>query len=243
VYANGFTVTIDQDVVANSLNIVAGTTAVQGGAFQCSTTRTIALQQLQVGLFSGASAYLLLLSAGSVTLTVAGTMSGDGSSGGAEPRTVSVTGGTHTITAGTCVGGLSPAIEMAGGLVTFTGDVDGGTLSQPAIALASGGAQLTVHGTVTGGTTAVGIQVTSGTLRLDAELVYGPTGVAPVNGGPSAGGIVFMRDGANLAVTAPSDDDWPGVSGAPLTLTEGGGGGGVDPKRYLLTGAGWVPIQ
>ena len=66
VYANNFTVTIDQDVTANSLNIVAGTTAVAGGTFQVTSgTRTVALQTLAVGAFGGStSSHLLLLSGG-----------------------------------------------------------------------------------------------------------------------------------------------------------------------------------
>lgn len=247
VYANNFTVTIDQDVTANSLNIVAGTTAVAGGTFQVTSgTRTVALQTLAVGAFGGStSSQLLLLSGGSATITVAGAMSGDTTTAGGEPPTILASGGTHTITAGTCVGGAGRALEIGSATVTLTTDVIGGTGSANAVLLTAFGSVLTVHGSVTGGSSAVAVQVTLGTLRLDAELIYGPTGIAPVNSSASASGIVFMRDGANLAVTAPSDDDWPAVTGDPITLTASGGGGGepVTPKRFLNVGGVATPIQ
>jgi hypothetical protein len=47
---------------------------------------------------------------------------------------------------------------------------------------------------------------------------------------PLLGGTYAPTSGSNIGTATVLD------------LT-GGGGAPVDPKRYLLTGAGWVPIQ
>jgi hypothetical protein len=242
VYANGFTVTINQDVTANSLKTIAGTTAVAGGTFQSSGTYTIALQELAMGAFvGGTSNQILLLSGGAVTLNVAGVISGDTSTVSSEPPALMITGGTHSVTAASCTGFSGFAIQVNGVAdVTVTSAVEGGSTS--AILLANSGAQCTVHGSITGGNPGHGVQINQGVLRVDADLIYGPAGAAPVHGAASAGGVVFMRGGANLATTAPSDDNWPLDTGDPITLTAGGGGG-VDPKRFLNVGGVATPIQ
>lgn len=243
VYANGFTVTINQNVTANSLKVIAGTTAAAGGTFQCSGTFSIDLQSLAMGAFvTGTSSQLLLLSGGAVTLTVAGAISGDTSTVSAEPPAVMVTGGTHTITAATVSGSAGIAIHLNGITdVTLNAAVSGG--SATAVFMGNSGAKLTIHGSITGGNPAVGIDLTQGVVRVDAVLAWGPQGAAPIHGASSGVGVVFLRGGSSLSVTAPSDDDWPLDTGAPITLTADGGGGGVDPKRYLLTSGGWVAIQ
>jgi len=225
VYANNFTVTIDQNVTANSLRIEAGATAVQGGAFTCSGAYTIALQALSVGAHSGASTRLLELAGSTVTLTVAGAITGDSSTTGTEPSAVLITGGTHTINADVTGGAASSAsgvtISGATAQATINGDVSGGAGSASYGAHVTGAsALLTVIGSVTGGPTAgglsYGVLVAAGFARFDALLQYGATGCAPVHS--NANPIMFKRTGSLLATQAPSDDDWPLATGAAIVV-------------------------
>lgn len=245
VYANNFTVTIDQNVVANSLKVIAGTTAVIGGQFQCSGTFTIALQSLDIGAYAGAGSlgYALLLSGGAVTLTVAGSISGDTATAANEPAAISITGGTHHITAGSVNGGAGVGISVSGGDSILDAAIQTtGTTS--AVYVNTGGA-LEIRGSITGPSQAppgqASVLVTGGIIRLDCALIYGPYGQAPIDSAHAIAnkGIVFKRGGANLLVRGNSDDDWPLDTGAQIDLVEGGGG---TPGRYLNVGGVATPI-
>jgi hypothetical protein len=220
VHANNFTVTIDQSITVNSLNINAGGSAVAGGTFTASITGTIALQSLAVGGHTGSSTALLQLTGGAVTLNVASGITGDTSVTGTEPPAVLASGGTHIIN--------GDASAAAGGCVSVTGDttsvtvngvITGGTTAGVyGVGVSTAGAQLTITGTVVGGTAsgAFGVHMGLGTLRLDALLKWSSIGVAPVSG--SGGSVMFKRTGAELAMEAPSDDNWPAATGAAIVV-------------------------
>jgi hypothetical protein len=192
VYANNFTVTVDQNVVANSLRINAGSTAVAGGKFTCSTTRTIALQELAVGAHTGASTAVLELTAGAVTLTVASTITGDSSTTGTEPPAINCTGGSHVVTADVTGGASaqSRGVVVTGGAIEINGDVLGGSASTSYGVLVSAG-EATVNGSATGGAdpTAPAVQVSVGA----AATVRGDTRPGTYStGGAGAPAIVSL---------------------------------------------------
>lgn len=243
VYANNFTVTIDQDVTANSLRIIAGTTAVQGGGFtHPSGTHAVTLASLTVGAFTGSSTYLLRLAGGTVTVSVASTVTGDTSSTGSEPTAIEVSGGTHVITADITGGSTSTAygvnVSGASAQVTINGAVTGGSgVSAHGAYVLGSGARLTVNGSIEGAANSVGVFNQSGIVRVNADLRWGALGRPPIQGP-----FVFARGGSYLGTSAASDDDWPATTGASILLTEGGGGG-VDPQRFLNVAGVATPIQ
>jgi hypothetical protein len=197
VYANGKTVTIDQDVTVLSLRTTAGTTAVAGGGFTCSTTRTVALSG--AGLVPGSSTCLTFSGASGQTLTGSGTVTGGASgitnalsvtSSGTCNWTGNVTGGTS----GSCRGAVNSSTgtlnivgnatggtqsstyavgNTAGGTLTLTGDATGGSAGTAHGVLNNGAGAATITGNVTGGSsTAHGaFNNAGGTLTINGDLI------------------------------------------------------------------------
>jgi hypothetical protein len=172
VYANAFTVTIDQDVTVLSLNTTASAPAVAGGTFNCTTSRTIRanLNQgtnrvLSTTLTTGGTITLI----GNITTAVAGlanTCVGNGIGLG----TLIISGSVSTTAAGT----------SGSGALTNNGIcVISGTVISNGIVLGGGGQGyvinntniLTVNGIVNGcGALSCGI-LNSGVVNLNGTMV------------------------------------------------------------------------
>jgi hypothetical protein len=108
--------------------------------------------------------------------------------------------------------------------VAINGDVLGGNSTGYGVYLPAASAELTVIGSVRGGSgsTGYGVYATAGYMRLDALLKYGSAGCAPIhctNCIPQ-----FKRSGTVLGIEAPSDDNWPDPTGAVITVQGGSGG-------------------
>jgi hypothetical protein len=248
VYANGFTVTIDQDITVKSLRFIAGTTAVQGGVFTCSTSVTITLDELSVGSFTGGSATpLLTLTAGTSTVNVAGAITGDQSTTGAEPVALYVTGGTHTVNADVQGGaaGASPyGMRVDTATVTINGDITSGAAAS-GLLLASTGARVTVRGSLIVAGTFPAVTVTSGVLRFSGDAYAG--GITPSTGAAGTfpiSGVFVLIAGEETNFHLADDSDFPtSAGGAEIVATTSGGGGGVTPKRFLNVGGVATAIQ
>lgn len=223
VYANNFTVTVDQNVTVNSLRIEAGTTAVQGGGFTCGGTYNISVQSLAVGAHTGSSSAILTITAGSPTLAVAIAASGDTSVSGNEPPAVLVTGGALTFNGdalgGSVANGHAIVVSGATAQMIVNGTLTGGSAASVyAVNVTGATAQLTVNGEIVGGSglAAHGVYMTSGFARIDALLTFGSAGSAPIQS--AANPIMFKRTGTLLAMQAPSDDGWPAATGAAIIV-------------------------
>jgi hypothetical protein len=246
VYANAFTVSIDQSISVKSLKKIANASPVitLGGAFNVTASATITIADgIQAGDNATNSTSVLNITSGTPTVVVNGNVAG-GSSTNRRGISISVsatltingdlTGGSFSGTHGIDYGGGGP-------IITVNGTVTGGSASS-VFGINGGASQVTVNGTLSGGSAsnAYGVSM-SGALRLNADLRFGATGASPFNCTGSRPRLV--RGGADLAFTAPSDDDWPLATGADISLTEGGGGDPVDPKRFLNVGGVAVAIQ
>jgi hypothetical protein len=246
VYTNAFTVSIDQSISVKSLKKSANASPVitAGGNFNVTASATITIADgIQAGDNATNSTSVLNITSGTPTVVVNGNVAG-GSSTNRRGINISVSA-TLTINGDVTGGSAAGAhgLNYNGGtpVITVNGTVTGGSVTS-AYGIDGGGAQVTVNGTLSGGSasTAYGVSL-SGALRLNADLRFGALGASPFNCTGSRPRLV--RGGSDLAFTAPSDDDWPAATGADISLTEGGGGEPVDPKRHLRVAGVWVPIQ
>lgn len=179
VNCNGFTVTIDQDVtVASLLNTVAG-----GGAFTCSTSRTITANIPA----TPSRTVLLCPAAAPVVVTFVGNVVGGGSS----VRGIDKSGsGTLNVTGDVLGGSQGAGILVQAGTVNVTGAVTGGSGTNGVGVQVAGGTAI-VNGAVTGSANAHGMSVSS------------TGGSATVIGGPVTGGTGASVCGINNAGRAP----------------------------------------
>jgi hypothetical protein len=248
VYANNFAVSIDQSVTVNSLKRIAnGSPAITaGGSFTVTAAATVTITAGIASTDNTVNSQsVLFIDAGSAAVSLAGgTINGGAgtarvgctvSAGHTGPVTVGndVVGGASASTAyglsvlgtgctvtlnGAHTGGTSAVAVNIGGtnvIATING-ASTGTSNRTAVEVNSSSAQVTAYGTLTGGLgTAAGLNVASGTARIDALLVYGPG--APLTAGIGAA-IMFKRTGTNLAMRAPSDDNWPAATGANIDV-------------------------
>src|SRR5574343_451147 len=154
IYANGFTVVIDQDVTALSLRTTAGTTAVAGGGFTLSSARSINLTGS--GFIAGTT----------TCLTTNGTHSGSVLTG-------AVVGGSAANARGMLLG--------HNGTITINGNVYGGSSANSYGVWNAGASTLIVNGNSYGGsgTTSHGIYNAS----LGAVTVTGAVVGATNSGG------------------------------------------------------------
>lgn len=265
VFANTFTVTIDQDVTANTLRTINGTGITAGGTFQITTgTRIITVTAGMAATTHGSnsSTPILTISGGTVTLNAnltggntsnrhpldvtGGTVAINGNVQGgtnATARGIVVTGGTTTIT-GSVTGATGAAVHMTNGVVNVTGDVVAGTAGATTghgIHLASGSPQVSVTGNVTGGANSYGIYTQAGVARVGGgDLRWGFGGAAPINGDATATTstekVMFMLSDLPT-VTSADDSAWPVGSGPDVTL-----GAGTTSSRYLNVGGVATPI-
>lgn len=157
VYANTFTVTIDQTV--NVLSLQTGTTTgvTVGGTFTCATSQTITATAA-VGILPGSASVALSVTAGTVNVyaNVVGTSTGTVNYEGIQTSGSSIVNIFGNVTGGT----IGHGVQMLGASsVNITGNVTagGGTAHNGVYMITTGSLQVT--GNVTGGTgSSYGIQ-------------------------------------------------------------------------------------
>jgi hypothetical protein len=176
VYADGKTITIDEDTASLlSLNTTARSGGTAGGSFNITATRTVTATTINPG-----SAHALVISAGAgQTVTINGSnlygssttnsiyginLTGactlnlninlNGASGNTNRTCVQVAAAATIVITGDLIGSLANALVVASGAspsITVTGDLTGGT-SGAGINIASGGsATVTITGNLLGG--------------------------------------------------------------------------------------------
>jgi hypothetical protein len=178
VYANGFTVTIDQDVTVLSLNTTASAPAVAGGTFNCTTSRTI-----RANLNQGSTRLL------TTTLTTGGTCTviGNISTGTAGLATTCVANnvGLGTLIISGNVSTTTSGISGSGALINNGICVISGNVITNGFILGGGGQgfvitntnTLTVNGIVNGcGALSCGI-LNSGVVNLNGNMVANTSAV------------------------------------------------------------------
>lgn len=207
VYANNFTVTVDQDVTVLSLRTTAGTTAVAGGGFTTAVSRSVTVTG--AGIVAGSTTCLTLTGASGQTLTVTGAVAGGtgtnargvnnsstgavvvagavagGSNGSgaaginnASTGTITVTGNVTSGPTGTSVYGINNAST---GTITVTGNVTGGASGAAYGINMNSGGTLTVNGNVTGGggNNLYGVNVGTATVTVNGNVTGGSHAGAP----------------------------------------------------------------
>jgi fibronectin-binding autotransporter adhesin len=266
VYANGFTVTIDQDVTVLSLRNTANTTpaVTVGGDFTVSGTRTIELtgDGLVWGAattltFAGSSAgsltttafvntttaagqHLSISTSGNVSMTCAGNITGGNS--GSRFAILLSGGGTHTLEAPEFIGGGGGSGHCISsthtGHVTIIGDLKGSGTSNVSF---SGGRDATVNGNLIGGTS-------SGAY----SYVPGANAVTVINGNVIGASPTYVLGLINAGVDATVNGNVTGgtgsnqrgvqVSGASTLTVNGNVAGniGTNANGILVSNTGAV---
>jgi len=188
VFADGFTVTIDQNVAVLSLRTSQRSGGTAGGGFAISSNRTIA-----ANVIAGTTP-CLTMTAGDVAITgnvtggTATSAHGVSQSGG----NLTVTGNVMAAQANVAAHGISLTTGFSS--LTINGNVlSAGTAFTTVIAhgiqIASGGGSATVNGNVSG---SVSNAITSGTLR---GVNHAGTGLVTINGNVTGGGGTSVSTG------------------------------------------------
>ncbi len=152
VYANGFTVTINQDVTVLSIRTTAGTTAVAGGGF--SITSNITVNATGSGIICGSTQVISSNPGINNTATI-----------------------NSNIFGSTTVSGFKGSITHTSGLLIINGNLTSGSLSSCfALRNASSG-NVQINGNIIGDFTYCVLNASSGTITVTG-LVYGGTGSA-----------------------------------------------------------------
>lgn len=196
VYANTYTVTIDQDVTVLSLRTTSNTSpaVTAGGGFVVSTARTINVTG--TGILPGASGSCLTGSHTSgTTVTINGAISGNstsqvglnlssngttnitgnvaGGAGGANANGIVINGVNHVLSITGTVTGNAAGLGLfvaAASTFTVTGNVSAGATGQPGISVTAA-ATGTVTGTVTAGSAVNAIAISStGTYSIVGQI-------------------------------------------------------------------------
>lgn len=174
VYANNFTVTIDQNINVGTLRTTSGSGITAGGGFTCAGNFTITVTGGILGSNNGVnSTYILTITAGSAQVNadiILSTTSrwGIGVNGGTPTITGTITGGTGASSFGIVVNGSAS--------VTYVGNATGSSGSGACLYLNSATATLTATGNVTGGSAAnsYGAQANAaGTLIINGNVTGG----------------------------------------------------------------------
>lgn len=232
VRANGFTVTINQDITVTTLRTDASSPAVAGGTFIVSGNGRIINANIQTGSttclacntninwflngnilsYTGSGISIPsvnLVTAANQTLTMVGNVFGNNAnsaalSGAAINASVSTTINiTGNVTAGTS--GNCNGVCTQGGILNITGNVIGGTNSTAYGTIITSGTVCTINGTITGGTAGIGLYNSVGTLQ----------GTCIASGSASVGGAVgvFGATGYNTMISEATYTDCAPTSG------------------------------
>lgn len=254
VYANGFLVTIDQDVTVLSLRNMAGTTAAAGGRFIVSTSRTITADlyadPLEVVTTSGASVVVVngnvtggsagnsyAIAHGSTSLQINGNVTGGSGNSAAGVYIIS---GNITVV-GNVTGGSGSAargiwISHTSTTATITGDVTGGSHATAYGVFHDSTGTVTVTGNVTAAT-AIGTYNNSTGKMLISGTATASSGASAVSNNST--GIISI--GTDAVADASGYFAWGRKSltddGASqrVTLMGDAGGGTVGSERTFRT--------
>ena len=230
VYANGKTVTIDQDVTVLSVNTTAGGAAVAGGVFALSAGRT-----LTANVVAGTTSCVSFGAAGSATIT--GNITGGNTVSAA--GVANTAGGTLNII-GNAVGGSvsnTPGVSnMASGVINMTGNATGGPVGT-AHGVTNSVGTFNLTGTCTGGLAGFGANnSSSGTLNVYGEAVGCATANVPgVNNAGS--GVCFVQIARGT--------DYPNGGSTQLTpgTSQAVGGGYITVDAMIFGSGGCVPVS
>lgn len=244
VYADGKTVTIDQNVTVLSLRTTARSGGTAGGGFAVSGAYTITASG--TGILAGSTDCLTCSNALGTTVTVTAAATGGGTSNAdgvvaSGAGTVNITGAVNGGTAVTTHG-----VHILGaGTVSVTGSVTGGTNSQAYAIKIAANATVTVTGALTGGSGADGgaLWVFSNcTLTVTGNVTGGAanaqaSGIAiDTTGNPTITVTGTITAGAAPAIGQRGD----GASrGSTVTLT----GPFICSSNGLLPIAGWSNVK
>lgn len=231
VFADGFTVTIDQNITVLSIRTTQRTGGTAGGQFSISGTRTV-----NANVTSGTTD-CLVVTATSSNVTINGNVTG-GTSANAEG---------FVVTQASCV-------------FSVTGSVTGGSAAScNGIIVNASGITGTVTGTVSGGTnaTARGISLTVGTLTINGNVTAGTANgilcsntesLVTINGNPTNSNAVSVSNGRCVLVLT-SDMTGTGTAGnvgvyGGSVLISGGNviGGSSSGHNAIVQTAGFCRI-
>lgn len=213
VYANGFTVTIDQDITANTLRTTSGTGITAGGGF--------------------------VIASGSPVVTIPGGLNATLYNGVNTSYILTISGGTPTINANATAGNQTArhAVNITGGTVTWVGSATGGSAVASVYGIVVNAATLNLTGAVAGGSTGAAILVNH------ASAVVNVTGNVTTGNGSSGYGIHVFAAGTlvvNGNVTGGSSNGAYGINiaaAAAVTINGNvtGGTSGSTPHGINLT--------
>lgn len=268
VHANGFTVTIDQNVTVVSLNTIAGVTAVAGGTFNCSTTRTV-----NANLVAGTTAVLTFSGVLGTTLTLNGNLTASvtsavyclvlsstgatnftGNSTGAVSGTntgggINVTG-DHTLTAtGTFVGGNTNgnyAINFSNGITTKACVANGNVRAHPTgagngIICSIAGGSVAINGNVAdvaGGVTALNCAHNTGTLTVTGDVIVASSISAGHGITHSGNGTIVINGNVTGGQNTAGNCYGVNYTGAGPLTVNGTVKGGTGPTSYGINQTG-----
>jgi len=173
VYADGKTVTIDQDINVASIRTTQRSGGIVGGVFLLSSSVNITATTITVG---GTVDPCMSTQANGLTINITGNIVG----GGASTRPVLIMQSISTLNInGNISGNSGIGLQAGAGVTNITGNVTAGTSSNAhgINILVGTGAVVVVTGTVTGGT-ANGILVTSASASIPSilKVIGTPTG-------------------------------------------------------------------
>lgn len=212
VHANGYTVTINQDITVASLRTTAGSTPVAGGGFSMSTAYTIN------GNLIGGTTQVLALAASTGTVTINGNVT---AGGGANAHGINRSGVATLVINGDVTGGTNAGAGLytaVSGSVTVTGNVTGGPVAAATYGISGATGTLTVVGNVTGGSagSCYGINVGAGSTNDIAGTVTGGSGSGAI--GIYANAICTVNVTGNVIGGAGSAGIGGYVSGATINV-------------------------
>jgi hypothetical protein len=251
VYANTFTVDIDQNVTVATIRTTSGSGITAGGGFtHTAGTHAIAITGgILPATHNGVtSTYILTLSGGAPTVTATVTASGTAGRHG-----ISMTGGTPrvigTVTGGTASAAAYAIVVQGTAVAIITGNVVGAA-STATILIASTTCTLTVNGSVSGGSAGScrGIWMNSaGTVNINGSITAGTQSSAHAvdvttagtltTTGNITGGLAGTTPPNGVNVTAAATVN---ISGG--TLTGGTGTTTGSANAVSITGAAVVTV-
>ena len=228
VHANGYTVTLDQDVDVLELTTKSGTGIVWDGNFTMTTSRTINANI--VASPNGGSAAVLVSFTGCVNLVINGNISGgyyncQGIAWYSESanRTLTVNG---NITGGQYADSQAIYMSRYMDVIRINGNITAGVGSR---AFRHFGGKVEVKGIVTANNLFSVIELSGESWFYASQFVSAPNGRFPVahqNNQTQKIGFLDIEEGLINSVTVPNTSDDMQVYSYAGFLAQGGGGGG-----------------
>ena len=191
VYADGKTVTIDQDITVLSLRTTQRSNGIAGGGFVVNSTRVITCTG--EGIIAGTS-HCLTLASGNYNVTI-----NSNATGGAVNSIVGINNaciGTVTVN-GNIIAGITShtygIYHASSGTVIVNGNITAGNATNGNASANASSGVLVITGTIIGGTGAGAhgvVNTSSGTVTITGTVIGGTGGAYGVNNGSS--GIVTI---------------------------------------------------